>query len=152
MKKLDLKVHPPIILLLSVGLTYVCSRYLPLMAIPHMIGNLYLYLGALGVLVSLAGIWEFRKAKTTIDPTTPEKASQLVSGGIYSLTRNPMYLGMSLIILAAIFKMGDLSSVFGLIFFVFYITTFQIEPEERIIESIFTEEYIEYKKRVRRWI
>jgi protein-S-isoprenylcysteine O-methyltransferase Ste14 len=109
-------------------------------------------MGASGMLVAFAGIWEFRKAKTTIDPTKPEKASYLVSGGIYRVTRNPMYLGMQLIIIAAIFKFGNYYGFIALPFFILYITQFQIKPEERIIEIIFGEEYVLYKKKVRRWL
>jgi protein-S-isoprenylcysteine O-methyltransferase Ste14 len=152
MQALELKIHPPIVLLFCLGLTYGLSHYLPILAIPSIWFGLHWYIGASGVLVALAGIWEFRKAKTTINPTTPEKASYLVSGGIYRVTRNPMYLGMQLIIIAAIFKFGSYYSFIALAFFILYITEFQIKPEERIIERIFGEEYLHYKKKVRRWL
>ena len=152
MKALELKVHPPIVLLFSLGLAYACSRYLSVVAMPSIFSSLYWYIGATGVLVSLSGIWEFRKAKTTIDPTTPEKASHLVSGGVYRVTRNPMYLGMLFIILAAIFKFGNYYGFIALPFFILYITQFQIKPEERIIEGIFGDEYVHYKSKVRRWL
>ncbi|GAC18354.1 methyltransferase family protein [Paraglaciecola arctica] len=152
MKALELKIHPPIILLLTIILVYGCSHYLPLLAFPSILFGLHWYLVVAGVLVSLAGIWEFRKAKTTIDPKSPHKARCLVSGGIYRLTRNPMYLGMQLIIIAAIFKFGNYYGFIALPCFIFYITQFQIKPEERIIEGIFGEEYLQYKKQVRRWI
>jgi protein-S-isoprenylcysteine O-methyltransferase Ste14 len=152
MKSLELKVHPPIVLFISLILTYGLSHFLPLLPMPSIYFGLHLYIGASGILVAFAGIWEFRKAKTTIDPTKPEKASYLVSGGIYRVTRNPMYLGMQLIIIAAIFKFGNVYSFISLPAFIFYITQFQIKPEERIIERIFGEEYILYKKKVRRWL
>jgi protein-S-isoprenylcysteine O-methyltransferase Ste14 len=152
MKALELKIHPPIILLLTIILVYGCSHYLPLLALPSILFGLHWYLVVAGVLVSLAGIWEFRKAKTTIDPTKPEKASHLVSGGIYRVTRNPMYLGMQFIIIAAVVKFGNYYGFIALPCFIFYITQFQIKPEERIIEGIFGDEYQQYKKRVRRWI
>tara|TARA_R110000868_G_scaffold2006_1_gene15786 strand:- start:685 stop:1143 length:459 start_codon:yes stop_codon:yes gene_type:complete len=151
-KALELKIHPPIILLLSIVLVYGCSRYLPLLALPPILFGLRWYLVVAGVLVSLAGIWEFRKAKTTINPTKPEKASHLVSGGIYRVTRNPMYLGMIFIIVAAIFKFGNYYGFIALPCFILYITQFQIKPEECIIEGIFGEEYVQYKNKVRRWL
>ena len=149
---LELKVHPPIVLVLCLGLVYILSHYLPILAIPSMLSGLYWYIGLTGVLVALAGIWEFRKAKTTINPTKPEKTSHLVSGGIYRVTRNPMYLGMVCIITAAIFKFGNYFGFIALPCFMLYITQFQIKPEERIIESIFGEQYVAYKKKVRRWL
>ena len=152
MKILELKIHPPIVLVLCLGLVYILSHYLPILAIPSMLSGLYWYIGITGVLVALAGIWEFRKAKTTINPTKPEKTSHLVSGGIYRITRNPMYLGMVCIITAAIFKFGNYFGFISLPCFMLYITQFQIKPEERIIESIFGEQYVAYKKKVRRWL
>jgi protein-S-isoprenylcysteine O-methyltransferase Ste14 len=133
-------------------LSYGLSHFLPLLPIPSIFFALHWHIGASGILAAFADIWEFRKAKTTIDPTKPKKTSYLVSGGIYRITRNPMYLGMQLIIIAAIFKFGNLYSFISLPAFIFYITQFQIKPEERIIERIFGEEYILYKKKVRRWL
>jgi protein-S-isoprenylcysteine O-methyltransferase Ste14 len=152
MKSLELKVHPPIVLFVSLILTYGLSYFLPLLPMPSIFFDLHLYIGASGILVAFAGIWEFRKAKTTIDPTKPEKARYLVSGGIYRVTRNPMYLGMQLIIIAAIFKFGNVYGFIALPTFILYITQFQIKPEERIIERIFGDEYVLYKKKVRRWL
>jgi protein-S-isoprenylcysteine O-methyltransferase Ste14 len=152
MKSLELKVHPPIVLLLSLAIAYGLSHYLPLLALPLMLSGLYWYIGCAGVFISLAGIWEFRKAKTTIDPTKPHRSSHLVSGGIYRVTRNPMYLGMQFIIIAAVFKFGNYYGFISLAFFILYITQFQIKPEEHIIEGIFGDEYVQYKKKVRRWL
>ncbi|MFT5839607.1 MAG: protein-S-isoprenylcysteine O-methyltransferase Ste14 [Flavobacteriales bacterium] len=152
MKALELKIHPPIVLLLCLGIAYGFSHYLPSLAMPLILSDLQWFIGIIGVLVTLAGMWEFRKAKTTINPTSPEKASYLVSGGIYRLTRNPMYLGMQFILIAAIFKIGNYCGFIALPFFILYITQFQIKPEERIIKKIFGEEYCQYKKKVRRWL
>ena len=155
MKTLELKIPPPIVLFFSIVLAYVCSRYLPVIALPSILSDQYWYIsgaGGIGIFLSLAGIWEFRKAKTTIHPTKPEKASYLVTGGIYRVTRNPMYLGMLLVIVAASFKFGSYYGFIALPFFVLYITQFQIKPEERIIEKIFGEEYVQYKKNVKRWL
>ncbi len=63
-----------------------------------------------------------------------------------------MYLGMQLILIAAIFKLGNYYDCIAAAFFNLYITQFQIKPEERIIETIFGEEYLHYKKKVRRWL
>ena len=152
MKVLELKIPPPIVLLFCLCLAYVLSHYLHLLALPSRLSGLYWYIGATGVLLSLAGIWEFHKAKTTIDPTRPQKARHLVSGGIYRITRNPMYLGMLFIIVAAIFKFSNYYGFIALPVFILYITQFQIKPEERIIEGVFGEEYVLYKKNVRRWL
>ena len=104
---------------------------------PTIFSGLHWYIGSLGVLVASTGIWEFQKAKTTIGPTKPEKASYLVSGGVYRMSRNPMYLSMQLIIIAVIFKFDNyFGNYFGFLVlpcFILYITQFQIKPEESII-------------------
>ena len=152
MKALELKVHPPIVLLVCLAMVYGLSHYLPLLAMPSILSGLYWYVAGTGVLLALAGIWEFRKAKTTINPTSPEKTRYLVSGGIYRVTRNPMYLGMLFILVAAIFKLGNYYGFIALPLFILYITQFQIKPEEDMIERIFAEEYLQYKNKVRRWL
>lgn len=152
MKSLELRIHPPIILLLSLCLAYGLSNYLPLFSLPLLLSDLYWYVGCTGLVISLAGIWEFRKAKTTIDPTKPHQTSHLVSNGIYRITRNPMYLGMQFIIIAAILKFGNYFGFIALPIFIIYITQFQIKPEEHIIEDIFGDEYVLYKNKVRRWL
>ena len=152
MKALELKFPPAVILLFCLGLAYTLSHFFIVIAMPSMGFALHWYISASGVLVALAGIVAFRKAKTTLNPTTPEKSSYLVSGGIFRVTRNPMYLGMQLILIAAIFKLGNYYGFIAAAFFNLYITQFQIKPEERIIETIFGEQYLHYKKKVRRWL
>ena len=152
MKALELKFPPAVVLLFCLGLAYTLSHFFIVIAMPSMGFALHWYISASGVLVALAGIVAFRKAKTTLNPTTPEKSSYLVSGGIFRVTRNPMYLGMQLIIIAAIFKFGNYYGFIAAVFFNLYITQFQIKPEERIIERIFGDEYLHYKKKVRRWL
>ena len=152
MKYLELKVHPPIILIFSIAIAYLLSRYFPVYPLPTIMLQSYAYLSALGILVALLGIWQFRQAKTTIDPKRPDKVSNIVSSGIYRLTRNPMYLGMVFILIAAVCKFADWSGALAIIFFISYITFFQIKPEERMIEKLFGEEYLRYKAKVRRWL
>lgn len=152
MQALELKVPPPIIFVLSIFLTYLCSRYLPYMPFPTSTSLFHWPLIALAVTIGLAGIWEFRKFGTTIDPTKPEKSTSLVSSGIFRVTRNPMYLSMLLIVIAMMLKLGSASGFVGVIFFALYITYFQIKPEEVVIEGIFGKDYVTYKSKVRRWI
>ena len=76
----------------------------------------------------------------------------LVTGGIYRVTRNPMYLGLALVLAAwAVFLLNPWS-VLGPVVFVPYMTRFQIEPEERALVSLFGQQYTDYRQRVRRWI
>ena len=103
-------------------------------------------------LVILLGIYCFRNANTTVDPVNPNKASQLVTFGIYKFTRNPMYLGFAIMLLAMAIKMQTLVALLWLAVFIWYMTRFQIKPEERALTKIFGDAYIEYCQQVRRWI
>lgn len=105
--------------------------------------------GAAVVMMALAA---FRHASTTSDPTNPRQASALVTYGIYRYTRNPMYLGMTLIQLAFFIYLGNVAALIPIVFFVLYISRFQIIPEERALESLFNDEYNTYRSTVRRWI
>lgn len=105
-----------------------------------------------GLIVLIFGISAFRNASTTVDPRTPEKASSLVINGIYRISRNPMYLGILLLLIGWVFVLGSFLSLIGLPVFVLYINHYQIMPEEQSLGKIFNEEYLAYKKCVRRWI
>lgn len=105
-----------------------------------------------GVAFDLLGLAAFRAARTTVNPLRPERASALVTGGVYRVTRNPMYVGMGLLLLAWGACLSALLPFFGPAFFVLYITRFQIRPEERVLVSIFGGEYSNYAARVRRWL
>lgn len=106
----------------------------------------------LGIIVIVAGVFQFKQSRTTLDPRQPNKTSKLVTGGIYKLTRNPMYLGMALIVLAASLHFISIYSFLCWFAFLAYITRFQIVPEEHVIMQIFGQEYQDYQAQVRRWI
>ncbi len=109
-------------------------------------------LAATGVAFDLTGLLAFRAARTTINPLTPGKTSALVTGGVYRITRNPMYLGMALLLLAWAVYLCALLPFAGIAVFALYITRFQIAPEERALKRIFGEQYASYAARVRRWL
>ena len=82
----------------------------------------------------------------------PEKATQLVTRGIYQYTRNPMYLGMACVLIGGLIRIGNPLGMPGILFFIGYITRFQIRPEEEVLQKIFGEKYTDYRIKVRRWI
>ncbi len=100
----------------------------------------------------LAGLLAFRASGTTINPLSPERASKLVTGGVYRFTRNPMYVGMCFILLAWAVYLSAVLPFLGPLVFVLYITRFQVLPEERILRQLFGEQYTRYTARVRRWL
>jgi len=105
-----------------------------------------------GVVLGIAGTLAFRSAQTTIDPHRPEAASTLVVDGIYRFTRNPMYLGLAIILLGWAVYLVAPPAFAGPVLFGLYITAFQIVPEERVLAARFGPEYTAYRERVRRWL
>jgi protein-S-isoprenylcysteine O-methyltransferase Ste14 len=91
-------------------------------------------------------------AKTTTNPILIGNASSLVTHGIYRFTRNPMYLGMLLIIISFIIKTGHVAGIVFALAFLAYMTRFQIKPEEQMLNKIFKEQYRDYIKRTRAWV
>jgi len=106
----------------------------------------------LALLTIAAGVREFRRAQTTLDPVHPDKATSIVDTGIYRVTRNPMYLGMLVMLLAWSAYLANPVTLAGLVIFILYMNRFQIGPEERALEQVFGAPYNTYRGRVRRWI
>ena len=150
---LETRVPPPVVAL-SVALgMWAAARLVPGAAAawavrPLVSGGLF----ALAVLVGGSGIGTFARARTSVDPHRPEKASALVTGGIFRLSRNPMYLSMVLALLGWAAWHGRPWLVLGPVAFVLYVTRFQIRPEERALAEKFGAEYESYRRRTRRWI
>ena len=111
-----------------------------------------LFLLILGLVVFISAVKSFRKQKTTVNPLEPRQASSLVTSGIFKLSRNPMYLGMLIILLAVSFKFNLIGGILTSLFFYIFITKFQILPEEAAMNELFGNEFIVYSKKTRRWI
>jgi protein-S-isoprenylcysteine O-methyltransferase Ste14 len=138
---------------ITAGLMYAISRVLPLFAfdLAHR-QVLVAATAALGIAIDVAGLVAFRRARTTINPLSPHKASALVTGGIYRWTRNPMYLGMAALLLAWGLWLANAGALAVIAAFVAYLNRFQIAPEERALEARFGAEFAAYRARVRRWL
>jgi protein-S-isoprenylcysteine O-methyltransferase Ste14 len=153
MRSLELKVPPPAVALIIGILMWLLSLAAPALdfAIPARI-LVAIILAVAGVSTAIAGVATFARAKTTVNPTTPQASSSLVSWGIYRVTRNPMYLGLLLELTAwAIFLSNPLPFLL-LPVYMLYINRFQILPEERVLTSLFGRDFAAYQSRVRRWI
>lgn len=129
------------------------SRILPAgyLTIP---GKLWLSAAVLAVggCIALLGVLEFRSAGTTVDPRTPNESKSLVVKGVYRFTRNPMYLGFLLILVAWGLFLGSVFAALLLPLFIVYMNRFQILPEERHMRALFGEAFDRYASRVRRWL
>ena len=114
---------------------------------------------SLGFIIILAGLMiifiaarQFKVVNTTINPMKPENASVLVNKGIFSYSRNPMYLGMLLIIIGFSIIHNFLAIIVIMPIWIIYMTYFQIIPEEEAMVILFEEDYVNYCKKTRRWI
>ena len=117
-------------------------------------GQIYfvIFLVAVGFFIVLTAIRRFYQADTTVLPQEMDSSSALVTGGILKITRNPMYLGMAVVIAGVGIGIGSWVALPILGFFVFWVTEYQIKPEERALFKIFGSEFEDYKSKVRRWI
>jgi len=153
LRKLELKVPPVAVFLLVILLMYGLTVLVPSLniSVPFVevvVGGLTLLSGYMGI----AGVYEFHKVKTTVNPVKPDTASSVVRTGVFSFSRNPMYMALLLLIIAIGLWWQHLSVVLCSVVFVSYMNRFQIKPEERVLERLFGEEYVDYKNHVRRWI
>ncbi len=150
---MTLKIPPPLIMIFAGVLMWFVANGAFGFVLTGWVGKAFAVLFALdGFLVVVLAIVQFKKHQTTVDPIDPTGASSLVTTGIYRYTRNPMYLGLALFLTAWGCYLGSVTAlVVGLVFFVFYINTFQIAREELALNTLFGEEYAAYCQQVRRW-
>ena len=145
---LDTKIPPPIVTLIILTIIY-------LFEIKEYELNTKLIsitIFSIGLVFIFSAVFQFIRIKTTVNPTKPHKTTTLVITGTYKITRNPMYLGMLLIIISFAFYKASIISLILIPFFIFYINKFQIEPEEFEMRKKFGKEYEDYCKKVDRWI
>ncbi|MCD6583730.1 MAG: isoprenylcysteine carboxylmethyltransferase family protein [Candidatus Omnitrophica bacterium] len=145
------KIMPPtyfiVLLFSSIGLHFL-SPVIRLISLP------YNYLGILiiifGIILNLWTDSLFKKRQTTVKPH--EMPNFFISSGPFRISRHPMYLGMTLILLGVAVFLGSLISFVFPIIFVMIMEKLFIPMEEKNLEKEFGDKYIAYKKRVRRWI
>lgn len=150
---LELRVPPLAVLLIAGVLMGLSALWTPPLAWSPAIRILSgATIAAIGILIAIFGVVAFRRARTTVNPMRPDGASSLVASGIYNYTRNPMYLGMLLVLIGWAAYLARPWALAVLPVFVIYMNRFQIGPEERVLEGIFGAEFDAYRSRVRRWM
>lgn len=103
-----------------------------------------------GLATGGSGVFRFRRERTNIHPF--RKADKLVTAGVYRYGRNPMYLGLALVLSGAWLLFGAITPILGLFIFVVVIDRWYIPPEERMLGEQFGAAYEEYRSTVRRWV
>ena len=153
MPGLELKIPPPVVAAAVAGGMYAASRLAPVLALPSAVHvTAALALACVGAAFDVAALLAFRKAQTTVNPLAPQRSTAVVTRGVYGITRNPMYLGMALILLGWAVYLASPWTLLGPVVFVTYITRFQIQPEERALAARFGAGYTAYCAQVRRWL
>ncbi|MEA5668885.1 isoprenylcysteine carboxylmethyltransferase family protein [Stenotrophomonas sp. MH1] len=153
MTTLDTRLPPPIVLLLCGLLAWLCAHQLPGFAfsLPVRI-TIVTVTASAGVLLNLVPKLLFQRAGTTVNPLRPQRTTQLVTHGVYRFTRNPMYLGQALVLLAACLWLRNAVALGVVPVFIAYITRFQILPEERHLAQRFGPAFDAFRARTRRWL
>lgn len=153
MTRLNLMLPPVAQAIVIALLIYFSSFVFPIMPIGFFVKVATLFLSlVLAAYVGISGIITFRRAQTTLNPMSPDSATSLVTHGIYKYSRNPMYLGLAILLSGeALFLASPVSLAF-VVLFIAYMNRFQIIPEERALKALFGEVFTQYQQQTRRWI
>ena len=143
-------IPPPIVTIVFLFVIFFTKDFFRFsLTLPSSIGFIIILAGLMIIFVAAR---QFKVANTTINPIKPENASVLVNKGVFSYSRNPMYLGMLLIIIGFSIIHNLMAVLVIMPLWVIYITNFQIIPEEEAMKILFKEDFLKYCKKTRRWI
>jgi protein-S-isoprenylcysteine O-methyltransferase Ste14 len=153
MKFLENPIPPPLVMLLFGALGWWLARLWPQAALNLAWQPIWtILLGLAGLTLPVLGMREFRRVQTTVNPLKPEEASAMVTSGIFARTRNPMYVGLSLLLAAWLAYLQNAVGLLALGGFVLYLHFWQVLPEERALARKFPEDFARYCAQVRRWL
>jgi len=142
---------PPLIFAIPGTIAALAGRAFPVQVMPQPFAlTLGIVLTVAGIALTIWALPKFRQAQTSLMPYKPTTA--IISTGPFAITRNPLYLGMTLLYVG-ITLIGN--TIWPLVLLPFVLAVVQrgvIEREERYLERNFGDEYLRYKSRVRRWI
>jgi protein-S-isoprenylcysteine O-methyltransferase Ste14 len=105
---------------------------------------------ALGFAISTWAIWLFRRKGTPVVPS--DRVISLVTSGPFRFSRNPMYLGVTVMLFAVTLWFGTWPILIAPAGFWGFMSLVRIPYEEALLHKIFGEAYVSYAKKVRRWI
>ncbi|MEM1262160.1 MAG: isoprenylcysteine carboxylmethyltransferase family protein [Pseudomonadota bacterium] len=150
---LEKRLPPPLLAIVAVVLLVAAAKLWPALRVSssfqNVAGGLLI---VIGVAIDLASILAFRRAQTTVNPLRPEATTQLVTVGPFHRSRNPMYVGLVLIVTGCAVVIGTIVGPFVVAAIIAYLTRFQIQPEERAMRELFSESFEHYCRTVPRWL
>jgi len=151
--RLELMVPPDLVWVLVAVLMWLASIKTPRVSLPSPLRvTVAVALTIIGVWAMVAARVSLERAQTTWSPMAPRRTTSLVTSGVYGLSRNPIYLGMLLVMLGFAVALASPAAAVLSALFVLYLNRFQIVPEERVLAASLGQEYVDYVQRVRRWI
>ncbi|MCP4957136.1 MAG: isoprenylcysteine carboxylmethyltransferase family protein [Photobacterium aquimaris] len=148
---LSLKIPPPVLAAIALLMIYGCVLFMPVWQFKPL-WSVAVLLMIIAIIIGLLSMSVFARVNTTISPFTPQATTQLVTTGIYQYSRNPMYLSLLLLLIAAVFIGGELSAAMVVIVFISTVNQLQIKPEEKVLLNLFGNDYRRYCQHVRRWL
>lgn len=153
MKSLELKIPPLLLMGLALVLMVALQGFYPLALLQHwlivVLGILSLTLGAGFMLVAAL---QMRRHQATLDPRRPQNSHTLLQHGLFGVSRNPIYLGMVIMLFGAALLFSDMTAFLAVLLFARYLVRYQIEPEEAILMETFPSEFTAYCEKVGRWL
>ena len=150
---LEHRVPPPIVGAVVAGIMWAGHWIVPEATFTLPLRWLWVALVAItAVFIAVTAIRTFVKAETTIDPLEPNAADRLVTHGLFRYSRNPMYVSLTLVLVAVGLFLQNAVAIALVVLFPLYLTRFQIIPEERALAEKFGDEFEAYRRRVRRWL
>jgi protein-S-isoprenylcysteine O-methyltransferase Ste14 len=142
---------PPVIVLIVIAAGFAASLILPLRFIDgyarYIAGGALLLVTAV---IILSAYFKMTRAGTNVDVRKP--ATAVVTDGVYSYTRNPMYVSMVVFLAAMSLLLNNLWIAILIPVFIFIMGRGVIAREELYLEEKFGAQYTDYKERVRRWL
>ena len=148
---METKIPPPVVTLIFGFAIYLSRKIFPEIEIQYA-SFFGMFLLLLGFFILISAVKLFRNDKTTVNPLSPEQATKLVTSGIFKLSRNPMYLGMAVILASVAVFFNIIGGIIFMALFCLYITKFQIIPEEKAMKELFAQDFERYMQATRRWI
>lgn len=146
-------IPPPLFYITLFLISIVLQRFFPISTSffeNKWIGIIATIVIVFGVLFILPAFIKFLRSKNTIITVKP--ANSLQTSGIYTITRNPMYIGLLSFYTGIAFLKGNWWTFILIPLVIYVITRFVIIKEEKYLERAFGQEYLNYKAKVRRWL
>lgn len=150
---MNLLIPPPVVTAICAATMWAAGRLFPSSAMTFAGQRVFATSILIAALViMLVAAYQFMRARTTINPMKPARASALMTHGVFARSRNPIYLADLMVLIALAVWIGNPWTLIACVAFVVYITRFQIRPEETALTERFGDDYRRYQARVRRWI